>query len=152
MASKMRINAEYKEIHNSQIDNCISCVHGKNMYEWIATIKGPLNSPYAGGLFNLQINFPDNYPFTAPQILFKTPIYHCNINSEGEICLDILKEQWSPALTISKVLLSISSLLDDPNPDDPLDMDIADVYKSNRAEYYEIAKSYTMKYAFRAIM
>lgn len=152
MTTNIRIQAEYKDINNSQVDNCVSCVQGKNNKEWIATIKGPNNSPYDGGIFNLTINFPDNYPFSPPHIVFKTPIYHCNINSSGEICLDILKEQWSPALTISKVLLSISSLLDDPNPDDPLDAEIADVYNTNKDEYYKIAKIYTKKYAVRAIM
>ena len=73
-------------------------------------------SPYAAGVFFLDIVFPTDYPFKPPKIQFKTRIYHCNINSNGQICLDILKDQWSPALTIAKVLLSISSLLTDANP------------------------------------
>jgi ubiquitin-conjugating enzyme E2 D/E len=87
---------------------------------------GPEDSPYSGGVFFLNIYFPTDYPFKPPKITFATRIYHPNINSNGGICLDILKDQWSPALTISKgifliiVLLSISSLLTDPNPDDPL--------------------------------
>ena len=79
-------------------------------------ILGPSGSPYAGGVFFLDIHFPADYPFKPPKVAFKTRIYHCNINSNGQICLDILKDQWSPALTVSKVLLSVCSLLTDPNP------------------------------------
>ena len=77
-------------------------------------------SPYNGGVFFLDIHYPTDYPFKPPKVTFRTRIYHCNINSSGQICLDILKDQWSPALTISKVLLSICSLLTDANPHDPL--------------------------------
>lgn len=85
-------------------------------FQWVSTIAGPKASPYEGGVFYLDIRFPQDYPFRPPKVTFSTRIYHCNINSQGGICLDILKDNWSPALSISKVLLSISSLLTDPNP------------------------------------
>lgn len=81
---------------------------------------GPPDSPYSGGVFFLLIHFPTDYPFKPPKVNFTTKIYHPNINSNGSICLDILRDQWSPALTISKVLLSICSMLTDPNPGLPL--------------------------------
>ena len=108
---------------------------------------GPSDSPYDGGVYFLSIHFPADYPFKPPKINFTTKIYHPNINANGGICLDILKDQWSPALTISKVLLSVCSLLTDPNPDDPLVPEIANIYKNNRSAYNATAKEWTRKYA-----
>jgi len=117
------------------------------MFHWQATIMGPSDSPYSGGVFLVTIHFPPDYPFKPPKVAFKTKVFHPNVNSNGSICLDILKEQWSPALTISKVLLSICSLLTDPNPDDPLVPEIAHMYKADRAKYESTARSWTQKYA-----
>lgn len=117
------------------------------MFQWQATITGPEDSPYQGGLFSLRIQFPTDYPFKPPKVSFSTRIYHPNINSNGSICLDILRTQWSPALTIAKVLLSISSMLDEPNPDDPLVPEIARLYQTNRGEYNRLAREWTSKYA-----
>ncbi|GAQ04828.1 glutaryl-CoA dehydrogenase, mitochondrial [Aspergillus lentulus] len=105
------------------------------------------DSPYSGGVFFLTIHFPTDYPFKPPKVNFTTRIYHPNINSNGSICLDILRDQWSPALTISKVLLSICSMLTDPNPDDPLVPEIAHVYKTDRPRYEATAREWTRKYA-----
>ncbi|MCO5553829.1 hypothetical protein L7F22_007355 [Adiantum nelumboides] len=126
----------------------------EDMFHWQATIMGPPDSPYAGGVFLVTIHFPPDYPFKPPKVFasfidvsFRTKVFHPNINSNGSICLDILKEQWSPALTISKVLLSICSLLTDPNPDDPLVPEIAHMYKTDRAKYEATARNWTQKYA-----
>ena len=134
-----------------QKDPPTSCSAGPrsddDIFHWDATIIGPSESPYQGGLFFVAIHFPPDYPFKPPKVNFKTKVYHPNVNSQGSICLDILKEQWSPALTISKVLLSICSLLTDPNPDDPLVPEIAHVYKTDKNRYNELAKEWTRKYA-----
>ncbi|KAI0554717.1 ubiquitin-conjugating enzyme/RWD-like protein [Xylaria curta] len=125
-------------------------VHGtpeRSPFHWQATIMGPGDSPYSGGVFFLAIHFPTDYPFKPPKVNFTTRIYHPNINSNGSICLDILRDQWSPALTISKVLLSICSMLTDPNPDDPLVPEIAHVYKTDRSRYEATAREWTRKYA-----
>ena len=147
MATTKRIQSELKEITKNPPANCSAGPEGEDLYRWQATIMGPSGSPYEGGVFYLRIEFPRDYPFKPPKVVFLTRIYHCNINSGGGICLDILKDQWSPALTVSKVLLSICSLMDDPNPDDPLVPDIADLLKSNKTDHDMNAKLFTMKYA-----
>ena len=92
-------------------------VSSDDILNWIATIDGPENTPYHGGKFYLSIKFGEQYPFIAPKVTFKTKIYHCNIRStNGEICLDVLKDNYSPALTIEKILLSLCALLQCPNP------------------------------------
>lgn len=142
-----RINKELLDLKNTPPDNCSAGPKGDDLFNWSATIIGPENSPFQGGIFNLSIYFPTDYPFKPPKVFFDTKIYHPNINKNGGICLDILKESWSPALTISKLLLSICSLLTDPNPDDPLEIEIANEYKKNREKYNENAIFFTQKYA-----
>jgi len=126
--------------------NCSAGPVGEDMFSWTGTIMGPEDSPYMNGIFSVKIDFPSDYPFKSPRVIFITKIYHPNINATGAICLDILKEQWSPALTISKVLLSVCSLLTDPNPDDPLMPDIAKLYKVDKERYNAIAREWTIKY------
>ncbi|XP_054236945.1 LOW QUALITY PROTEIN: ubiquitin-conjugating enzyme E2 E3 [Indicator indicator] len=145
--SAKRIQKELAEITLDPPPNCSAGPKGDNIYEWRSTILGPPGSVYEGGVFFLDITFSSDYPFKPPKVTFRTRIYHCNINSQGVICLDILKDNWSPALTISKVLLSICSLLTDCNPADPLVGSIATQYLTNRAEHDRIARQWTKRYA-----
>uniref|UniRef100_A0ACD5W1X6 Uncharacterized protein n=1 Tax=Avena sativa TaxID=4498 RepID=A0ACD5W1X6_AVESA len=101
----------------------------------------------SGGVFKLELFLPEEYPMAAPKVRFLTKIYHPNIDKLGRICLDILKDKWSPALQIRTVLLSIQALLSAPNPDDPLSENIAKHWKSNEAEAVETAKEWTRLYA-----
>lgn len=143
-----RIQKELIDLGRDPPTNCSAGpTDESDQFRWQATIVGPEDSPYTGGLFFLNIQFPPDYPFKPPKVTFQTRIYHPNINSNGSICLDILKDQWSPALTISKVLLSISSLLTDPNPDDPLVPEIATIYKNNLVQYEATAQEWTQRYA-----
>lgn len=148
MSGLQRLKKEYLDIIKNPPNGITAGLKNKNnMYEWIATLIGPDATPYAGGLFTLKIIFPKKYPFTSPKITFVTPIYHCNISATGDICLDILKDNWSPALTIDKVLLSISSLLNEPNPNDPLVADIAYLLRTNKLEHDRVAHEFTVKNA-----
>uniref|UniRef100_M4D1N8 UBC core domain-containing protein n=1 Tax=Brassica campestris TaxID=3711 RepID=M4D1N8_BRACM len=146
MASK-RILKELKDLQKDPPTSCSAGPAAEDMFHWQATIMGPSDSPYSGGVFLVTIHFPPDYPFKPPKVAFRTKVFHPNINSNGSICLDILKEQWSPALTISKVLLSICSLLTDPNPDDPLVPEIAHMYKTDKNKYESTARTWTQKYA-----
>ena len=147
MSTLSRLNKELEELTNNPPTNCSAGMVDDDIFQWQATILGPQGSPYEGGIFYLRINFPQDYPFKPPNVSFITRIYHCNINSSGSICLDILKEQWSPALTISKVLLSICSLMDDQNPQDPLVLDAANLYNEDREKFIARAQAYTIQYA-----
>lgn len=142
-----RIQRELEDLQKDPIAECSAGPIGDDLFNWEGIIFGPIDSPYAGGVFKLSIRFPTEYPFKQPHVQFLTKIYHPNINSSGGICLDILKQQWSPALTIGKVLLSVHSLLTDPNPNDPLVPDIAAQYKSNRDAYNATAQTWTLLYA-----
>ncbi|KRX55873.1 Ubiquitin-conjugating enzyme E2 N, partial [Trichinella sp. T9] len=101
-------------------------------------VAGPQSSPFEGGMFKLELFLPEEYPMAAPKVRFMTKIYHPNIDKLGRICLDILKDKWSPALQIRTVLLSIQALLSSPNPDDPLATDVAELWKSNESEAIRI--------------
>jgi ubiquitin-conjugating enzyme E2 D len=148
MSALKRINKEFLELANDPPINCSGGpIKDDYLFEWNATIIGPEKSPYEKGIFHLKIYFPENYPFKPPKILFETKIYHPNISNNGSICLDILKDNWSPALTISKVLLSICSLLTDPNPDDPLEPNIASLYKTDIDLFNKNARDWTINFA-----
>jgi ubiquitin-conjugating enzyme E2 D/E len=148
MGTIKRIKKEMEEMQKSPPENCSAGpINDNDLFNWRATIMGPEGTPYHGGIFDLKINLPADYPFKAPHISFITKIYHCNINSNGSICLDILKDNWSPALTISKALLSICSLMNEPNPNDPLVPDIANLFVKDRGRHDANARIYTTEFA-----
>ena len=147
MSTAQRIAKELENLTADPPANCSAGPLEDDIFHWQATLMGPQDSPYEGGIFIMNIKFPGDYPFKPPKVTFETKIFHPNINSSGGICLDILKEAWSPALTISKVLLSICSLLCEPNPDDPLVPDIARMYKNDRDKYNRTAQLWTIQFA-----
>ncbi|KAH7944442.1 ubiquitin-conjugating enzyme E2 D4 [Rhipicephalus sanguineus] len=143
-----RIQRELHEMAKDPPSNCSAgLIDSGDLFHWQAVIVGPENTPFEGGMFNLNITFPNDYPFKPPAVQFLTKIYHPNINDVGHICLNILGAQWSPALSVAKVLLSICVLMCEPNPDDPLMPDVASVYKSNRFQYNATARKWTKEYA-----
>merc|ERR1711937_726411 len=118
-----------------------------NLRYFNVIIAGPDDSPYQGGVFKLELFLPAEYPMVPPKVRFLTKIYHPNIDKLGRICLDILKDKWSPALQIRTVLLSIQALMSAPNPDDPLDNHVAQQWKDNEAQAIRTAKEWTSRFA-----
>ncbi|XP_048138437.1 ubiquitin-conjugating enzyme E2 27 isoform X2 [Rhodamnia argentea] len=115
-----------------------------NLARLIGTIPGPIGTPYEGGTFQIDITLPDAYPFQPPKMQFATKVWHPNISSQsGAICLDILKDQWSPALTLKTALLSIQALLSAPEPDDPQDA----VYLKDYQTFVGTARYWTETFA-----
>ncbi|KAJ2849565.1 Ubiquitin-conjugating enzyme E2 C [Coemansia brasiliensis] len=105
-----------------------------NMLLWIATIEGALGTVYEGLKYKLAIKFPTDYPYTAPTITFTTPCWHPNVDDQGNICLDILKEKWSAIYNVQSILLSLQTLLGDPNTASPLNGQAAQLWE-NQPEY-----------------
>ncbi|KAK9900883.1 hypothetical protein P389DRAFT_19113 [Cystobasidium minutum MCA 4210] len=143
-----RVAKELKEIDKELPDGIRAGLKNPdNLFEWYAQIDGPADSIYEGGVFDIDIVIPPDYPFRPPRAQFRTKVYHMNINSQGGICLDILKNQWSPALSVTKVILCILSLLTDPNPNDPLVGEIASLYRRDKKKHDSNAREWTTQYA-----
>lgn len=106
-----------------------------NIMEWNAVIFGPEDTPWEGGTFKLSISFNEDYPNKPPKVKFLTKMFHPNIYNDGQICLDILQNQWSPIYDVAAILTSIQSLLTDPNPNSPANSEAARLYTENRKLY-----------------
>lgn len=164
-----------------------------NLRYFAVAIEGPEDSPYEKGVFQLELFLPADYPMAPPKVRFLTKIYHPNVDKLGRICLDVLKDKWSPALVseeeratgsyqpdvprsavghrpsstlrsltlcgpsvpspvrqqIRTILLSIQALLSAPNPDDPLDNNVAEVWKNNEQEALKRAREFTESFAMK---
>ncbi|KAH7337504.1 ubiquitin-conjugating enzyme/RWD-like protein [Rhizoctonia solani] len=142
-----RIQKEMKDLQNEDMGGITLAPSDHSLFEWTGTLPGPEGSVYEGGEFHVEISLPPDYPFHSPRLRFKTKIYHMNINDQGGICLDILKNAWSPALSLYKVMLSLSSLLTDPNPNDPLVPTIANEYTRRRKVHDSNARRWVQLHA-----
>ncbi|CAN6659952.1 ubiquitin-conjugating enzyme E2 13 [Trichomonascus vanleenenianus] len=142
-----RIIKETERLISDPVPGISAKPHDDNLRYFDVTVDGPSQSPYEGGRFKLELFLPEDYPMEAPKIRFLTKIYHPNIDRLGRICLDVLKTNWSPALTIRTILLSIQALLGAPNPDDPLANDVAQNWKDDEKKAIETAREWTAQYA-----
>jgi ubiquitin-conjugating enzyme E2 N len=147
MASTTRITKETQRLLAEPVEGVSATPYEDNMRYFNVVIAGPVDSPYEGGLFRLELFLPSEYPMGPPKVRFLTKMYHPNIDRLGRICLDILKDKWSPALQIRTVLISIQALLSAPNPDDPLDNTVADHWKTDEKGAVVKAREFTQRYA-----
>jgi len=123
------------ELQNDPPAGINASPHSDNILLWNAIIFGPENTVWDGGIFKLRMEFTEKFPHEAPKVIFLTPMFHPNIYANGNICLDILQNNWSSAYDASNILISIQSLLADPNPNSPANSEAAKLYVEDRREY-----------------
>ena len=155
--SSERIRQEFTDLMNNPITE-IGCTLGLpeegNYYKWRATLLGPSDTPYKGGIFFLEIVFPQDYPNSKPMVYFLTPIYHLNVNShkvDNLAHLGIVTYStvnwWKPEYTIRKVLTDLYAIFYSSNSDSPYSLEKAGEFRFNKALYENKAKFFTKKYA-----
>lgn len=151
MLDVSRVQKELVEVERDKLSGVSIQISGDNLAHMQGTIEGPSGTPYEGGVFTIDIHLPSAYPFEPPKMQFITKVWHPNISSQnGAICLDILKDQWSPALTLKTALLSLQALLSTPEPRDPQDAVVAEQYLKQNATFVATARYWTESFAKRA--
>jgi len=134
-AARKRLMRDYGRLQNDPPHGLTASPLENNILTWHAAIFGPDDTPWEGGTFKLKLTFTEEYPNKPPSVVFQTKMFHPNIYNNGHICLDILQHNWSPIYDIAAILTSIQSLLTDPNPKSPANVEAAKLYQDNRAEY-----------------
>ncbi|EDV51572.1 ubiquitin-conjugating enzyme E2 C [Drosophila erecta] len=118
---------------------------GENIFKWVGTIAGPRNTVYSGQTYRLSLDFPNSYPYAAPVVKFLTSCFHPNVDLQGAICLDILKDKWSALYDVRTILLSIQSLLGEPNNESPLNAQAAMMWNDQK-EYKKYLDAFYEKH------
>jgi len=149
-SSKMalkRLAQEFRDLTNNGADCLVAGpIHPDSMFTWEAVIEGPEGTPYEGGCFSAKITFPQDYPLSPPVMTFTSAMWHPNVYTNGEVCCSILhspndptyssyelaSEQWSPVQSVEKILLSVISMLAEPNDQSPANVDAAKQWRQDR--------------------
>ena len=142
-----RIIREAQMLAKDPVPGLTAIQNPNNFRIFLVSIKGPSDTPYEGGTFEADLMLPEDYPMSPPKILMRTQIWHPNIDGQGRICLDILKNNWTPALQIRAVLLSLQALLSCPDANDFLNVQAAEMFQKDPAKAQEQARQWTKLYA-----
>lgn len=135
-SSQLRLLSDLKAIRQEPPEGCSASPQTEeNLYVWSATIFGPDETPWEGGIFSLCLTFSEQYPEKPPRVRFTTDVFHPNVYNDGTLCMDIIQDAWSPCLNVSTILTSIQSLLTDPNPASPANPEAAQLLSCDTVAY-----------------
>lgn len=135
-----RLQSELMSLMMANVPGVSAFPESDNLFCWVGTIVGPKDTPYESMTYRISMRFPPDYPFKPPTIRFDTPMFHPNVDLQGNICLDILKDKWSAAYSVQTILISLQSLLGEPNNDSPLNSQAAQLW-SDQSEYRRMVKN-----------
>ncbi|KAL0219826.1 hypothetical protein P9112_005479 [Eukaryota sp. TZLM1-RC] len=149
--SRVLLTRQFQHYKQHPIEGISFELQGDDLHTWDVTIFGPQGTPLEGGVFKAVLNFPDDYPMSPPKMKFLTPMFNPNIYPSGEVCISILhspgdttdillsgerpEERWSPVQTPESICLSVISMLVDPNPESPANVDAAVAFREDRKSY-----------------
>jgi ubiquitin-conjugating enzyme (huntingtin interacting protein 2) len=145
--SQRRITTELTKLKNDPDSKITVEPIADEIFHLRGSFNGPEGTPYEGGLFVVDMRLPYDYPLKPPECTFSTRIYHPNVGSRGEVCLDILKRGWNPGQSIANVLNTLLGLLKTPDSENPLQAEIAIQYNNDRAGFDKIAREWTLQHA-----
>lgn len=130
-----RLLADFKTISQAPPENILASPYEDDLFKWAAIIIGPADTCWEGTIIRIEMQFPSDYPLRPPEVRILTKLFHPNIFPDGRICLDLLRDKWSNALSVASILLSIQSLLTDPNPNSPANAEASRLYVADRHSY-----------------
>lgn len=157
-ASK-RLLKEYQQLTRDPPPGILAAPRSENnLFLWDCLIQGPPETPYEGGVFNARLDFPKDYPLSPPKLTFTPSILHPNIYHSGEVCISILhspgddpnmyelaEERWSPVQSVEKILLSVMSMLSEPNIESGANVDACILWRGNRPEFERRVRTSILK-------
>jgi ubiquitin-conjugating enzyme E2 A len=134
-AARKRLLKDFKRLQKDCPEGIEASPSGSDIMHWRAVVIGPNETPWEGGVFRLQLEFTEDYPNVPPTVQFESRIFHPNVYTNGKVCLDVLKSQWSAIYDVMSILICCRSLLSDPNPASPANPEAAAMFESDRREY-----------------